>query len=1158
MPRTVITRSSTSGGGRTIVHRASAASGGRTTVQRYRNPVTGQQQGVSNPVDQLKKAAAVHVGPGPAMGPIGAVLNFVSQPVYAVGSALQGHPLEAARHLAQLVPVVQAAEHIPGISGPARAALNPRENILPADVSYIHRAIQAIPNRYARAAVGFTANVALDPTTYLTFGAGGVARSAASTAARAAVVDAGEAAIRAATEEGLSTAQRLLRIGRAHADSEAAQVALRAERGPGVHVGLRVPFTRGKTVGEQTLRVPRPISRAAAPITAPAGRLAARIGATRPVEGVVGAMTSRGGVDRVGWAARQGIRRAAVSEKQVITHEAKVFHNDFTATVKRLADEGATAEGGGKLTVEAAYRNLAHHLDQPRKFELLHPDLAPFAEKARETLSRYHRSEAEAGLAYQAVKSYIPHVLPKTSDRLAFVQRYGKPSGTNPFFVHAREVPTLEGLEHLGFTPETNVARLLELRGHASLDTLAAQQTYRVLAERGGLRAPLQAPVDVGAKAIELSQARARLAQAKEIRPTWNQQTALASARQDVGAAQVGARAAGKQPYFAAQMRATRNLVQARQLREGARPLARTGEGVLQTPAGSFPVTSVEHGRQILKEARSEVERARKHAAAAQRLKDPVAIRQARQQLTRAIHTHMDARIALGAARGRTVGTPAEIERATRGLLKSQRELTATERQAARVAESNRRLRQLPGEVATPEQWAQVHKDWHEMPGQWLKGVRVDDKTHAVINRMRDEIAASMRRPEDVQAFVRFTQKLTGRWKSLALLSPGYHIRNIQGDAILAWWAGARNPVSFVQSARLLKSGRGSLASITIRGKTYTRDEFMRLARSQGAIGQGQAGAEIRGAQEAAAGTRFARSGVRRVLPKSLPGTGVAARASQAVGQAREDAMRLGTFIERLKAGDDVITAGNKVHEYHFDYADISPFVRQARQFWAPFITFASKAAPLTVKQVARNPGFFSHYARATEAANQAAGDPNLDQLRVGDRLSFGIPDPLGVLHSALGAPRDQPLLYNPERVLPFGTLNQLDPTQIQRQLIAQYVSPFITTPIEVATGHQFFKAGAAPKREFAPYPIEGLHRLGIPIPGYGPKKDPLTGQPMPGYSSSAARVLGLLPQFGQASGLGAIDENTARRRALSFFAGLPVQPYDRARALALAAKYGK
>jgi hypothetical protein len=1056
---------------------------------------------------QLAKAAAVQTS-GPLMGPIGAVLNFVSQPAYAVGSALQGHPLEAARHLAQLVPLVQAAEHIPGISGPAKAALSPRENILPADVSYIHRGIANLPG-WAQPAVGFVANAAFDPTTYVTLGAGGALAAGAREAGQVALRQASESAVRAATEGGLSTAQRFARVGAAHADHAAAQEALRTARAPGIHVGLRVPFTRGKTVGEASIRAPKVVTRPLARVASPITRAAERIGASKPVEGVVGQFTSRGGVDRVGWAVRQGIRRAASSEKQVISQDARAFHADFTEAVGKLAKAGAKAPDGTKLTVQAAYRSLAHHIDQPQKFALAHQELQPFAEKAKGILNRYHQSETEALIGYKPVASYLPHALAKPGERMDFTRRFGKPSGTNPAFVNPRAVKSLEGLEHLGYTPEYNVAKLLEMRGHASMDALAAQQTYRVLGERVGLRKPAMGGADVGEKAISLEQAQTRLG-ALRAAPQMSPQ---------VPGSGLGAEKLHR--YF------------------GTGP----------------PITAPGAGSEILAKARGQVEKARRGVIRAQGTGDLQAIRAARQQLTRATHTHMDARAALATAQGRPAELGQQIERATRQVVKRQGELARSERQQAKAVAENQRLAKLPGRVASPEEWKQVHKDWQELPGKWLKGVNVPPETAAVINRMRDEIARSMKSPEDVNALARFAQQLTGRWKSLALLSPSYHWHNLIGDSMNAWWAGARNPLSYVQSARLLKSGKGSLAGITIKGKTYTRDQFLQLARSHGIVGSGFAGSELQGTEKMLAGSRFSRPGLQKLKPRSAPGTGAASRLSRKVGQTREDATRLGTFIERLKAGDDAITAGNKVHEYHFDYADVSPFIDHARKFWLPFITYASKAYPLTLKQIARNPGFFSHYARATETLNQQAGEPGgLPGLPVGARASFALPLP-GAVQSFIGGGPGSPAIWNPEQVLPFGTLNQFDPNQIQREMTG-FLNPAVKTAIELGTNYRFFYGGSAPKKAKATEPVLLAHQLlgGVAdkLLGFG-----TTSAGKPGYSPTVDELLRLFPSYGKLAGV--TDMSGPGRLATgigSYLTGVRLTPYNRAEAIARAQKY--
>jgi len=99
-------------------------------------------------------------------------------------------------------------------------------------------------------------------------------------------------------------------------------------------------------------------------------------------------------------------------------------------------------------------------------------------------------------------------------------------------------------------------------------------------------------------------------------------------------------------------------------------------------------------------------------------------------------------------------------------------------------------------------------------------------------------IGDSMKHPA---APLRFLRQVQGSWKRLALATPGFHIRNQLDDSLRAWWAGARNPQSYVQSAGILK---GKAGSVTVRGKRYTNDELLAMARSHGVIDVGQVAQE--------------------------------------------------------------------------------------------------------------------------------------------------------------------------------------------------------------------------------------------------------------------------------------------------------------------------
>lgn len=538
-----------------------------------------------------------------------------------------------------------------------------------------------------------------------------------------------------------------------------------------------------------------------------------------------------------------------------------------------------------------------------------------------------------------------------------------------------------------------------------------------------------------------------------------------------------------------------------------------------------------------------------RNAATAERQADPQLVRESQKLLGQASRAEQAAHRAVVAERGRPVGTATQIERTTRKYIKAQRRLESAIPRAERAAAFNEKLAAQPGrKVTDPEEWARIVKDeWPKMSQRWNEGIRLDPEGAAVVARIEHEITRSMQNPEDVMAFIRFTRQITSHWKSLALLSPGYHFRNMLGDSIGAWWAGARNPRSYWQAARVL---RGDQVTVTIRGKAYTADELRGLMRAQGVTGQGEA-AIVVGRPEPRTGTR---RGLDKLLPRELPGRGTGARISQKVGQAREDMTRAGTYIEMLKRGHDPIEAANRVHEYLYDYGDVSDFINAARRFWLPFITYASKAAPRAIKEAGRYPGFFAHYNELTSALNQDAGvEPGL--LPVGQRLSFAIPDPGGLLHGILGASGDIPLTYNPEGVAPFGVLNQFDPHQLQRETIGQFVNPLARAVAEYPTGYRFRYASEAAPVARAPGYVSVLERLGVPIPWAdyheASKKDYASQQMVPGYSPKLDEILNLLPIAQQAGRLSAFDETRRGGALLSILGGLSLSPYDRQQLLA-------
>lgn len=810
-----------------------------------------------------------------AKGPVAAVFDIASRPGYAVGNLIKGDYGEAAKPFYRQ----KFNRVLPG------QALQER-GILPK-----HGVLGAISR--------FAADVALDPTTYVTFGAGGVAKSAAATAAREASAKFG-ARVAADAARGVRTPVAAV------AEHAARQSAFRAATPKALSVGVRVPFTRGKAL---TLASSEgAYNKLRSPID--------RVGATRGGEAIREALVKHGAADRGVHETYIGARRAGDAEKHAISREAVRLNKEIGQAEKNLGLK--RGEGSDAIT---------RWLDNPGGRTL--PDgLHGFADRAKSLLDTFHQQEQVAGLDKNLVDTYVPHLPATQRDRQSYQQMFNRQPGT-PFFMKERALPNLDAWAAHGLTPETNIAKLVEVRGHASVDERVRRGFEQAVAKQHGMAIP-----------------------------------------------------SGSTPQLFWQ----------------------------QFPAAHFAGT------------------------------------------------------------------------------------------------------QVPSHVAEAVQ--RVHAEI----------------TPAVTNRGIDETR-------------RFISRVTGSWKSLALLSPGYHSRNLQSDMMAAYWAGARNPASFVQSARIL-TGRGA---VNVKGTTYTAKQFNGILESYGITKSGQAGKEIR---EGVASGEVTGRGIQ------APGHGRIARASRTVGQAREDATRAGLFIERLKAGDSFDEAAGKIFEYLFDYGDTGKFVSAARRFWFPFITYPSKALPMVAKTFAGRPGIPANLNKLVQETNQAEGvDTGL--LLPGQKASFALPIPDRV-KSLLGAPTDQPLLYNPESALPYGQLNQLDPRQLEHYALGGLLTPFVRAPVEYQTKHSFYTGNDFTKRVKAPAVIVGLNRLGVPTPGYGPKKDTFTGRQVPGYSPRLDTILRLLPQYSQTAGLipGGGTESSRLSRA-RYFGGLNLSPYDRARQLYYASKYG-
>lgn len=1118
---------------------AAAATGAVSTT-----PISFGPSGLStgqNATTLLANAQAAHHGGmlDFLSSPVHELLNVLSQPAYAVGSAAQGHFGEALRHLVQ-VPVKAAEFAIPGSEHLLEKipGIKPHENVFLSQVLKEHG---LLPGGLLGSALGFGADVLSDPLTYATFGAGG-ALSAAEKAGHLGEIARTSKAFNAIVEKagsGTHTFEDLQKAADAHV---AAQDAMRAARGRGAHVNLGIGGTRfSKEVGN--LPGARIVSKGTT--AARASKIGAPLrtpGAQKLGEDLQNTFFAGGSVRKTpSYRAARLVENASARQRQVITRQAQKFNADF---MKAVVEHNKPLAKDAKIGLDTAYEQLAHAIE---KTGTVPERLQPFVGRARTMLDNWKGLEEKAGITYEAVPNYLTHMLSQADkDKFAADVRFTKKALANPSFAKAREVETIKQLHDLGYKPETNVARLLEARGHAHVNAMRDQAQVRGIVSEHGLRVPTPGRIDVAGPQAAADEAAQRVRDLSAQQPLAEARAAVQQAAGVRQGAQLSERVARRVPNLARQQRTQRVLG----LTRGARDAAQADLRDINAQGGFLPTDVVDESRQTLAAARRDVEKARRRAVVAARSKDPVVRAQARRELSRAIRTHIDARIALADARGRTVGSAAEIRTATRRSIEANRALKAAEHAAPKRDALIARINAQPGREATHEEWRGLSDEWTKISKGFTRNVAVPKDQAAVISRIEHEMNRTMVRRQSAGQIGKFTDGLTSHWKALALISPGYHFRNLIGDSTSAWWAGARNPYSFLQAGRIIKAQDDpeKLARMRIKvgGETMTGRQFLDEADSHGISGQGFAALEVGNKSIGGKGIH-------------LPGRGRVSTFSQKVGQMREDATRLGTYLDLRRQGMDSLSAAQRTHDFLYDYGHVSDFIESARRFWLPFITYTSKAVPRSVKMALTRPGYFTHHAELANALGTAAGAQlPLENLPIGQRDVMAIPDPGGLLHRLLSVPAGQPLTYNPERVSPWGSLNVLDPRHVQAEGISNLLNSLVLSPAEAATNYRTFYGGTAPKRAVASPLIQALHDIGVPIPGYGPKGVAATGQTVPGYSSNFDRILSMLPLFGQQARLSNVDDpQKFAQSLLSFTTGLPLSSYNRQQLLANAQKYG-
>ncbi|KKM88933.1 hypothetical protein LCGC14_1253780, partial [marine sediment metagenome] len=238
-------------------------------------------------------------------------------------------------------------------------------------------------------------------------------------------------------------------------------------------------------------------------------------------------------------------------------------------------------------------------------------------------------------------------------------------------------------------------------------------------------------------------------------------------------------------------------------------------------------------------------------------------------------------------------------------------------------------------EIAARPDWARSGKG--EVPSNFVK-VTAEGYGPVTGMHVRKDIWDDLQEVNEWRgAFIKNYDKALGAWKyGKVVLNPATHARNFMSNMILAYWADV-NPAdlkTYRKAAKAVMQG--------VDNKSYKE------AHDWGLYNNSFVTSEVMQLREELATLRDPRA------LKNWVRKAVAFPAE--VYQGSERYFKTAVFIKAREAGKSVDAAARKAEEALFNYSDIPPWVKHAKRWVSPFITFQYKMLTQFGKTLIRKP----------------------------------------------------------------------------------------------------------------------------------------------------------------------------------------------------------
>lgn len=210
---------------------------------------------------------------------------------------------------------------------------------------------------------------------------------------------------------------------------------------------------------------------------------------------------------------------------------------------------------------------------------------------------------------------------------------------------------------------------------------------------------------------------------------------------------------------------------------------------------------------------------------------------------------------------------------------------------------------------------------------------------------------------ENMNEILKLYDKVLSGWKkSVTAFFPGFHVRNGLSNAYMNWMAGVKSPKVYNEAKDVQKfmntivkygydSKEAKEAGSRMIGKTGMNiRDLLDVAERNGVVQSGTFYDEI------SSGAIKNRS---KKLSKVLSGFSGA-------GNYIEENAKLAHFIDKLNKGYSINDAALSVKKYLFDYGDLTDFEKNVMRRIMPFYTWTRKNVELQLKEMVSKPGQYS------------------------------------------------------------------------------------------------------------------------------------------------------------------------------------------------------